>query len=604
MRIIQELLTDDHYNQYKISFVVNLGSARELIGKSEFDIILLDLSLPDSSGIDTLKQILLFFAETPIIVLTGLQDEILAQKSIQTGAQDYIIKNNMTTEILAHSVRYAIDRQKFLKKIAENHLQYQTLIEKNSDGIIVVDKEGVIKYVNPAAEILLGQSQSDLLDQSFGFPLSVNGGTEISLIDKGAVIKIVEMRVSKVIWNDVPSFMASLRDVSERKALEEKKLEYQEKLEEASQAKDKFFSIIAHDLRSPLSSFLGLTELMSDDLAFMSHETLQQMVDSMKGSATNLYRLMENLLQWAKLQRGGIPFDPEVILLLPIVNEVLAMVQESAQKKNIYINFDIPDDLEVVADSNMIQSVLRNLLSNALKFTSIGGKIFLSAKVFDSKNMEISVRDNGIGMSCALLDNLFKIDSKSNRKGTEGEPSTGLGLILSKEFIEKNGGKIKVESEVGQGSKFSFTVPRNVKPENLADQTESEPAIPELIKTGGLNVLIADDDEASGRLISFIVKNFAGKIIRVKNGLEEVQAFKDTPDIDLIITDIRMPEMDGYEAVRQIRKINRKVIIIALTDFAQSGEKEIAQKVGCTDYLSKPIQKDKLMEIIEKYFRI
>ncbi len=124
----------------------------------------------------------------------------------------------------------------------------------------------------------------------------------------------------------------------------------------------------------------------------------------------------------------------------------------------------------------------------------------------------------------------------------------------------------------------------------------------ELLSDGGLKILVADDDEGSGRLISLIVKKFAAQVFRVKNGVEEVAVCRDNPDIDLIITDVRMPEMDGYEAVKQIRKFNNKVIIIALTDFAQTGEKDIAREAGCNDYISKPVQKDKLIELIGKYF--
>jgi len=602
-RLIRELFNDAPSNQYEIRFAGSLEIVKQETIDNVFDVILLDLSLPDCSGIETLNKVKALVYGIPIIVLTGLQDEMTAEKAIQFGAQDYLIKNNISTDLLTHSVKYAIERHTFTKKLAETQKDYELLIEKNSDGILVIDKEGIINYVNPAAEVMMGRSKDELLNQSFGFPISSCESTEISLFGKGRKIRTVEMLLSEVTWEDKPCFLASLRDITERKELEQKKSEYNELLEQAGKDKDKFFSIIAHDLRSPLSSFLGITEFIADDLPNMNIDSLKELVLSMKGSAENLYRLLENLLEWAKIQRGMVPFDPGKVSLTAIMNDALTMIQESARNKNIILNINIPDDLEVFADANILQTVVRNLISNAVKFTRKGGQISLNALIIDSKNAEVSILDSGIGISPEMLSTLFDISNKSGRKGTEGEPSSGLGLILCKEFVDMLGGKIRVESEVGIGSKFSFSIPLYVTPEQAVDQTSNLPDQIELIKPGGLTVLIADDDDVSGKLISLIVKSFSTNVIRVKNGLEEVAVFTENPYVDMIITDIRMPIMDGYEAVRRIRRINSKVIIIALTDFAQTGEREIAREAGCTDYMSKPIKKAELTEIIQKYFK-
>lgn len=238
-----------------------------------------------------------------------------------------------------------------------------------------------------------------------------------------------------------------------------------EQLEKLNAEKDKFFSIIAHDLRSPISAFLGITELIVEDLPNMELKDLQEIVVSMNGSAENLFRLLENLLQWAKIKRGLIPYDPEIFSLLPIVTESISMVNEWAKNKDIDISCEIPEGLEVFVDSNILQTVMRNLISNAVKFTPKGGKIWLAAKPSGNKLIEVSITDSGIGMIPAMLVNLFEINNKSNRQGTEGESSSGLGLILCKDFVEKLGGEIWVESEVGKGSVFSFTIPRTTRPE-------------------------------------------------------------------------------------------------------------------------------------------
>lgn len=223
--------------------------------------------------------------------------------------------------------------------------------------------------------------------------------------------------------------------------------------------KDKFFSIIAHDLRSPFNSFLGFTEIMAEELSSLTMDEIQNIAESMRDSASNLFRLLENLLQWARIQQGLFSYKLKMVELLPIVDESIRLMMESAKNKEIETTNDIPNDLVVYADSNVLQMVIRNLLSNAVKFTKKGGKISLSAKTNDNNYVEISIKDTGIGMSNVLVDNLFRIDVSTNRAGTEGEPSTGLGLILCKDFIENQGGKFWVESKEGLGSVFYFSLP-------------------------------------------------------------------------------------------------------------------------------------------------
>lgn len=234
-----------------------------------------------------------------------------------------------------------------------------------------------------------------------------------------------------------------------------------ENLNSVNATKDKFFSIIAHDLRSPFNSFLGLTEIMVDELPSLTMDEIHAFLVDMKNSASNLFRLLENLLHWARMQQGAIPFKPELLQLRQVVEECITTAMEPAKNKGIEIVTDIPDDLKVFADSNIIQTIIRNLVSNAMKYTHRGGKINLVAKSNLDNSVEVAVKDTGIGMNRKIVENLFRLDVKTSRKGTEGEPSTGLGLLLCKEFIEKHGGKILVESEEGKGSIFYFTVPAN-----------------------------------------------------------------------------------------------------------------------------------------------
>ena len=235
-------------------------------------------------------------------------------------------------------------------------------------------------------------------------------------------------------------------------------------LRELNATKDKFFSIIAHDLRGPLAGLMGLAQIMAEDLPSLTMAEIQEIAVDMKNSATNLYGLLENLLNWARMQKGQILFIPETMLLLPLVDDSVATLRESAKNKGIKIDCDVPENLEVFAEKNIVQTIVRNLVSNAIKFTNRGGDVRISAILGAVGMVQIAIRDSGIGMDREMVGNLFRIDIKTNRNGTEGELSTGLGLLLCKEFVEKQGGFIWVESDPEgksgeKGSVFYFTLP-------------------------------------------------------------------------------------------------------------------------------------------------
>ncbi len=248
-------------------------------------------------------------------------------------------------------------------------------------------------------------------------------------------------------------------DITEHKLSEAEIRIKNEELLKLNAEKDKFFSIIAHDLRSPFNSFLGFTQIMVENSPKLSIDEIQKIAVLMRKSAVNLYGLLENLLEWSQLQRGIFTFAPKPIVLRRKITEIMQPVLASALKKGIDISYDIPENLIVVADDNMLGSIIRNLTSNAIKFTPKQGKIKIAAKYLPNDYAEISVSDTGIGMSSKIMKAIFQYNEQTNRKGTEGEPITGLGLIISKEFIEKHGGKIWVESVEGKGSLFRFDLP-------------------------------------------------------------------------------------------------------------------------------------------------
>ena len=400
----------------------------------------------------------------------------------------------------------------------------------------------------------------------------------------------------------------SFQDITDRKRVEFEIQNKNEELRKVNAEKDKFFSIIAHDLRSPLSGFMGLTEILAEGSLNIPIEELHKLALAMKNSATNVFRLLGNLLEWSRMQRGLTVFVPELLLLNSVISESIIQITEDAIKKDITIDFEIPGDLCVFADKNMLDSILRNLVSNAVKFTPKGGRITVSAQSDFVKMAEILIEDTGIGMNKEMITKLFRLDTNTNRKGTEGEYSTGLGLVICKDFIEKQGGKLLVESEEGKGSIFKFALPIMSDKEEIKVIKSIDPDEKPIHLTNqefsGLKILIAEDDEASELFISHSVQKLSKEIIKVRTGIDAVEVCCSNPDIDIVLMDIKMPEMDGYEATRQIRLFNNKVVIIAETAYALKGDREIALTAGCNDHITKPFGKFKLISLMKKHLKL
>ncbi len=230
------------------------------------------------------------------------------------------------------------------------------------------------------------------------------------------------------------------------------------KIQKLLNDKDQFFSIIAHDLRGPLGSAVGLSEILAENTEEYSREEIREIAGMLYQSNKNSYKLLENLLDWSRIQTGLIEYNPKKIALNELINENIKLNNNTALNKNIALSFQSSETIEVLADPNMINTIIRNLLTNAIKFTDKHGKIRVEMKK-QSQTAEIAIIDNGIGMPLHIKEKLFKINERVTQNGTENEVGTGLGLLLCSEFITKHQGKIWVESEPGKGSTFRFTLP-------------------------------------------------------------------------------------------------------------------------------------------------
>ncbi len=364
------------------------------------------------------------------------------------------------------------------KELTLKEQKFRTLIENVDVSVMRFDREFRHTYVNKAMAEQLGLRVEDFIGKShaeMGYQREFSEYIEHRLskvFESGKVLKeLSEYEIGGkrhyYDWSVIPEFdvnglvasvLSVTRDITEHIEMRNNLEINRNKLEKTIAMKDKFFSVIAHDLRGPLNSFLQLTDMLETGFDEFSKDEIKEDIKLLKSSAGNIIQLLENLLEWARLQRGLTKADKTAFPLSEIYDSI-ALYAESAAVKQITLEVDIPTDISVYADVRMVNGIIRNLVSNALKYTHKGGTISVKGTKAPGGSAEISVTDTGIGMDEKVLQSLFQIGNIRNRKGTQGEESSGLGLLLVKDFIEMNGGSLRIESTVGSGSVFTFDLP-------------------------------------------------------------------------------------------------------------------------------------------------
>ncbi|MFP4025355.1 MAG: ATP-binding protein [Thiohalospira sp.] len=358
-----------------------------------------------------------------------------------------------------------------------NDETFKHLIRNSFDMIVLLDKNGKQHYVSESCEKILGFKPEELIDipviekmvhpadqekARLGLQEIINntgiGGTQYRHRHKNGGWVYLEAFGSNQINNpNIQSVILNVRDINERKKTEEALKENEIRLSELNATKDKFFSIIAHDLLSPFNSIVGFSNLLTGQIKQKDYEGIEKYAAIIKDSSEQALNLLTNLLEWSRAQTGKIKFNPEYFELVTEINEVIELLSNTAQEKSINIYKDLSHNLPVFADKLMIHAVLRNLISNAVKFTHRGGEIKISAEQ-KNDNIIVSVEDNGMGIKKENMNKLFRLESNYSLPGTQNEKGTGLGLLLCKEFIKIHGGNIDFESEEGKGSRFYFTL--------------------------------------------------------------------------------------------------------------------------------------------------
>lgn len=353
--------------------------------------------------------------------------------------------------------------------------RFRNIFNNAKDIVFTLAPDATFTSLNPAFETITGWKQENWLNQPFApilhpddLPKAMDilqkimqeeGAEpfELNIKKRSGEYFIGECTITPIKQGDGRTLIGIIRDATERKKIENALRESEHKLKEVNAAKDKFFSIIAHDLKNPFNALLGSARTLHENIDSLDKDDIKNLGNILYKSSTNAYNLIENLLEWAKSQLERIDFQPHDINLRDIAHESIKSVENQAQNKNVALINNM-GTIHIYADPNLLKTILRNLLSNAIKYTDKGGKVTISSKPTD-ESVEISVTDTGVGMTSEAVEKIFRIDTKYSTPGTAKETGTGLGLILCKEFVEKHGGKIWVESEVGKGTTFTFTLP-------------------------------------------------------------------------------------------------------------------------------------------------
>ncbi|MDZ7777060.1 MAG: PAS domain-containing sensor histidine kinase [Bacteroidales bacterium] len=353
--------------------------------------------------------------------------------------------------------------------------KYTELYDFAPSGYLSLSKEGKITELNFAAAKMLGKERLRLQNSLLSFFISAETKPaynrflekvfssktketcEVTLMVSGH--PPMHVILSGICHENGQHCKLTATDITDRKQAEKTLRESEVELKELNAQKDKFFSIIGHDLKSPFNSILGFSGLLEEQIGEKNYDDVDKYAKTIRRSSQRAMDLLENLLEWSRAQTGKIEFSPESFKIINLTDNTFNQLKDAADQKSITLRNDLPTNLPVFADKNMVSTVMRNLISNAIKFTREGGEIKISAEK-SAKEIFVSVSDNGIGIAPGRIEKLFRIDENDSTPGTNNEKGTGLGLILCKEFVEKHDGRIWVESVENKGSVFTFTLPR------------------------------------------------------------------------------------------------------------------------------------------------
>jgi signal transduction histidine kinase/CheY-like chemotaxis protein len=393
-----------------------------------------------------------------------------------------------------------------------------------------------------------------------------------------------------------------IQDITLRRRKEDELTHSREKAEEADRMKTVFLTNLSHELRTPMNTIIGFSELIN--IGNIPPEKRKEYSRIIRFKGQELLTLIDDIIEVSKFEAGHIKFVSNPCELNHLLGEVYQIAIErrkAAQKEGLGVNLNLPPaEINLLTDPGRVQQVFINLIDNSLKFTE-RGSIEIGYEVKDSRTIQCFVKDTGIGLKKEELKNLFnrfkKIEETSFRKNT----GSGLGLTISKYIVQLLGGKIWVDSVYGEGSTFFFTIPNNPpsQPDSSTDMVKEKEDQAEYNWKNKV-ILLVEDDDINVQFFEAILSPYQVQVIHASNGLQGVELCRSIPHIDLVLMDVKMPEMNGHDACREIKKLRPSLPIIAQTAFALQEERQKCMEAGCDDYVSKPININELLGKIQQ----
>ena len=511
-----------------------------------------------------------------------------------------------------------------LKKIQDSEKKYRLLITNTLDVVWTVDLNMNISYVNEAITSFLGYTQEEFMGMNpvkFTAPESLqklsetandlltNSSSsntkvyrlELKQIKKDGKIVDVDLSANAIFDENgkIIGFQGRSIDITERKKVESELKAALTKAKESDRLKTAFLQNISHEIRTPMNGIIGFISLLkSTNLSVNDRKAYIEIIDS---SGTRLLNTLNDIMDISKLETGQMRLNLSIINTNKVLEEIYSFFKPEVENKGMKFDYttSLPsEDVNIRTDHEKFFAIFTNLVKNSIKYSHEGRIDFGYEKKGD--NLEFYVKDTGVGIPKDRMEAIFDRFVQADIEDIKVWEGSGLGLSICKAYVEMLDGKIWVESTEWVGTQFYFTIPYTTvvskQPEEIVSLAGTKPGR----SVRNLKVLIAEDEEVAEEFLSIILKDISSEILHVKSGLEAVKVCEKNPDIDLILMDIRMPVLNGYDATKQIREINKDVIIIAQTAHALTGDREKAIAAGCDDYITKPIDKDELLEMIEK----
>jgi hypothetical protein len=377
-------------------------------------------------------------------------------------------------------------------------------------------------------------------------------------------------------------------------------LKAKEQAEESDRLKSAFLANMSHEIRTPMNGILGFAELLKEP--GLTGEEQQNYIRIIQKSGARMLNIINDIVDISRIEAGLMKLEIQESNVNEQIEYIYTFFKPEVETKGMKLSINIPlpaKEAILKTDREKVYAILTNLVKNAIKYSNEG--TIEIGYIKKDTSLEFYVKDTGIGIPNDRQDAIFERFIQADIPDQFTQQGAGLGLSITKAYLEMLGGKIWVKSQKGIGSTFYFTLPYNAAP---TKETSVQQIVPseKIDKFRKLKILIAEDDKVSEMLMDLTIKMFGREILKASTGLKAIEACKKNPDIDLVMMDIRMPDMGGYEATRQIREFNKEVVIIAQTAYGLSGDCEKAIEAGCNDYISKPINKAELLLLIQKYF--